>query len=202
MEFKDHLRYLKKYAVFIILFGIGVGALAGFISWQRPVMYKAVQSYELQLVNRSTTQDYQYGSYYDLKGAEIFTQHLMGLLRDPAVISEIYTTAGVSYEITNLDHFTNQFRTEQASAQGFTATFSQYQKTDAERIAAAMTTILTERTSSAVTQDNQASLFTLHANTPVVVLQVPSTQLSTVAGLLVGWIGALSVVYLKRYLVS
>ncbi len=199
---KDHIKYIKKSLLFIVLFGIVAGGVGYAVSVQRAPMYEAVVSYEIELINRGGTADYQYGSYYDLKGAEIFTQHLMTLLRSAAVIEEIFNSAGIGYTITNLNTFTNQFRTDQGSAQDLTVTFSRYQEDEAFAIANAMTGVLVERTATAQVSTEGHSQFRLRANDPIVIYKETNEWLVAVTALVAGWLLAIVLVYLKRYLKS
>lgn len=202
MEIKQDLHYLKKFFWLILVFGLITGGIAYGIASYRQPMYQAVVTYELNLVNRPTTKDYQYGSYYDLKGSELLVQHLMSLLRSPAVISEIYQQANVGYTVDNLAQFTNQFRTDQGSSQEFTVTFSRYQRSEAETLAQGMTTVLTARTAAAQQDSAGQSLFHLRSNEPVIVLQQLNPWLAGGVGLVAGWLLALVLIYLKRYLQS
>lgn len=202
MEIKEHINYIKKSLLFIVLFGIVAGVAGYVISVQRAPMYEAVVSYEVELINRGDTTEYEYGSYYDLKGAEIFTQHLMTLLRSAGVIEEIFNNAGVGYTITNLNTFTNQFRTDQGSAQDLTVTFSRYQEAEAFAIANAMTDVLVERTATTQVSTEGHSQFRLRANDPIVIYKETNEWLVAVTALVAGWLLAIVLVYLKRYLKS
>lgn len=200
MEMKDHINYIKKYRILIALFGIAIAIGAYVISSQRPPSYKAVLGYEIELINRGETQDYQFGSYYDLKGSEIFTQHLMSILHSPAVIQEIYDAAGLGYEIKNLSQFTNQFRTDQGSAQNFTVTFSRYTEEEAVELSNGMTTVLTERVVESQVDEAGKGLFRLRPTDPVIVYEELNPWLAAVVALISGWIFIVIVLYLKRYL--
>lgn len=202
MEMKEHIQYLGKSLAFVVIFGVVAGVVAYVISINRVPMYEGVVTYEVELINRGGTQDYQYGSYYDLKGAEIFSQHLMSILRSAAVIEEIYQAAGIGYSIDNLNTFTNQFRTDQGSAQDFTVTFSRYQETETLAIAEGMTKVLTARTATTqITTDGQ-SQFRLRSNDPVIIYEETNEWLVAISALVAGWLLAIIVVYLQRYLRS
>ena len=170
MQIKDHISVLRHSLWFVVIFGLVVGATTYGLASRRPAVYRAVQTYDIRLVNRTVTADYQYGSYYDLKGAELFTQHVMSLLRSPALISEIYETAGIGYEIDNLSRFTSQFRTDQDSSQQFTVTFSRYQESEAQALADAMTIILDREIALASVDTAGQSLFELGSFFPVIVV--------------------------------
>jgi capsular polysaccharide biosynthesis protein len=200
MEMKQHLDYLRRSLIFIVVFGLVVAVVTGMVAQQRPASYNAVLTYELALVNRSVTPDYQYGSYYDLKGAELMTQHAMSLLRSPAVIEEIYQAAGLGYTIDNLDWFTSQFRTDQDSSQHFTVKYGRYTAAEAEALAEGMTTVLTTAISQAQTDTAGHGQFALTAHDPVIVYTEVNVWLLAGLGALAGWLAAIVLVYLKRYL--
>lgn len=200
MQIKDHLQTLKHSAIFIVIFGLVVAGITYGVASKRPPSYQAIQTYQIELVNRQPTSDYQYGSYYDLKGAELFTQHVMSLLRSPAIIEMIYDTAEVGYTIDNVSRFTSQFRTDVDSAQQFTVTFSRYHGDEAEALANAMTTVLQDNVSTAQVDTTGQSMFKLTGLNPVVVYQETNVTLVTVVALIAGWILATILVYVRRYL--
>ncbi len=202
MELKHHAINLKRALPFIILFGVAVAVIAYVIASQRPAVYKSVVTYEVELINRNVTQDYQYGSYYDLKGSEIFSQHIMSLLRSPAVIEDILQEAGISYEIKSINRFTSQFRTDQDSAQHITVTFTRYTREEAEAISEAMSVILDERASTSQVGINGDSQFHLRINEPVIVLEETNPWLVAGSALLAGWLLAVVLVYLRHYFKS
>lgn len=202
MEAKNHLIYLKRALPFILVFTIAVIVTTFIIANRRPPSYQAIQTYTIALVNRAQTPDYQYGSYYDLKGAELFTQHAMSLLRSPALIEEIFQTAGVQYEIDNLNRFTSQFRTDQDSSQQFTVRFSRYTRGEAEALAAAMSDILTREVAAAHIDEAEKSLFALTSYAPVVIYNEVNVWLFTALGFVVGALCAIVLVYINRYLRS
>lgn len=200
MQAKDHLHTLRRAWIFIVLFGVAVSIVTYLVANKRPPSYTAIETYQVQLVNRQPTSDYQYGSYYDLKGAELFTQHAMSLLRSPAVIESIYQEAGIGYTIDNLSRFTSQFRTDVDSAQQFTVTFSRYHADEAEALARAMTTVLAANIEQAQVDLDGNSMFKLVGLEPVIVYQETNVWLVTIVALIAGWILATTLVYLRRYL--
>ncbi len=200
MQVKEHLQILARAWWMIIVFGVIVAGITYVVASKRPDSYKAIQTYQIQLVNRQPTSDYQYGSYYDLKGAELFTQHVMSLLRSPAVIEQIYQGAHIGYTIDNVSRFTSQFRTDVDSVQQFTVTFNRYDANEAEALANSMSTVLTDQVAQAQVDINGNSMFTLNAFDPVVVFQKTNLVLVTVTALIAGWILAIILVYLRRYL--
>lgn len=202
MEMKNHLAYVKRAMPFIVGFALAVAVVTYVVASRRPASYQVVQTYEITLVNRTPTTDYQYGSYYDLKGAELFTQHVMGMLRNPSLIKEMYQTTGLDYTLDNLNRFTSQFRTDQDSSQQFTVRFSRYTEPEAQALAKAMSTVVQREVATAQTDSTGQSLFGVIAYEPVVVYQAVHVWLLTGLGLVAGILCAMVLVYLNRYLHS
>ncbi len=193
MEVKEHAKIYNKAKWFLAIFTLVVAVAAFVFASYRTETYKVAVSFDVNLVNRAETVDYQYGAYYDLKGSEIFTQHVMSWLMTPAVIAEIYDEAGQSYEIDNLSQFTSRFNSKQYSAQNFYVTFTEYNPEQGEKIGQAMGKILEEKAPQA------NSAFALEASEPVVVKQELNPWTAGVVGLIVGFILSITLVYLREY---
>jgi len=202
MELSQHIGIIKKHLWFIIIFAFVVGLLSFIIAYYRPVTYQASVSFDVNLINRLATPDYQYGSYYDLKGAEMVTQNAMSWLRTPAVIEEIYQKAGIGYEIKNLDVFTNRFKTSQYAAQNFVVSFSDVSAANAEKIANSLSGVVSSKAVAANIDVNNKSLFEIKAAKPVIVKNVVNFYIVSILGFLVGLVFSLIIVYLKHYLQS
>jgi len=199
MEIKEHLKIYQRVKWFILGFASLV-AVASFLYVQyQPTEYKIAVSLDVQFVNRPTPADYQYGLYYDLKGAEMFTQHLMSLLMTPAVIGEIYTTAGQGYHVDNLDRFTNRFKTKQYSAQNFIVTFTDGNASQGEEIGRAVGQVITQKAAEAIMDPNGKSQFAVAASQPISVAQDYNPWIAAGLGLILGLIFSLTLVYLKEY---
>ncbi|MFA6028189.1 MAG: hypothetical protein WC752_04655 [Patescibacteria group bacterium] len=200
MELSQHAKIIQKHKWFIIVFALLVGALSLVVAYSKPVSYKASVSFDVNLINRASTADYQYGSYYDLKGAEMFTQNAMSWLRTPAVVGEIYEKAGMGYEVKNLDKFTNRFKTRQYAAQNFVVTFDDLSAANAEKIAESLSTVISERSAVSSTDKDNKSLFEVKAAKPIIVKNVLNIYLVTILGVLAGLVFGTVLVYLKFYI--
>lgn len=199
MELRTHVTILQQSKWFII-FGVIATAIAAFVfALYRPVSYQAVVSFDLNFVNRPDTIDYQYGGYYDLKAAEIYTQHIMSWFLTPAFVEEIYQQAGVGYEIDSIPRFTNRFKTEQYSAQNFIVEFRDYSREQAQKLADALTTVV-ERRASLVSEQQEQALFSIIAQEPVVAETDFNPWVVAFLGALAGLFATIVLVYLREYL--
>lgn len=198
MELRTHAHILKQSRWFIALVTIVVAVGAFLIPFLRPTPYKAVVSFELQFVNRPVTADYQYGAYYDLKAAEIYIQHLMSWFRTPAIVEEVYTTAGVGYEIDSIDRFTNRFQAKQYSAQNFAVIFQDINRDNAEKLAGAIRTVV-ERRATKESQANETAAFSVEGLDPVIAEDRVNIWFVTLVGLCAGFLFSVLLVYMREY---
>ncbi len=201
MELRTHAHILRNARWFIILMTIVVGVAAMIFTIVRPVPYKAVASFEVNFINRPAAEALQYGAYYDLKAAEIYTQHLMSLFLTPAVVAEVYETAGMGYEIDSIAQFTHRFQTKQYSAQHFAVIFKDYNKGTAENLAKAIGTVVEKHTKTSGSINDQ-EVFSVTAFTPVVAEAELEIWLVTIVGALAGCIVSVLLVYLREYFSS
>ncbi len=201
MELKTHLQLLRDTAWFIVLMTVLAGVATGLWMIVKPLSYDAQVSFEVQLVNRGETKQYEYGVYYDLKGAEMYTQHLMSLLKSPAVVEEIYTTAGMGYEIDSISRFTGRFRAKQFSSEHFVVEFGDLNPDTAKKLGDAVATVISTHAQAAGSIDSQPQFIVTPSDTVVAGHQTP-LWMTVVAGLLGGFVLSLLLVYLREYLRS
>lgn len=202
MELRDHWQVVIQHKWFVLGFAVCVGVSAFFFSIYRPDLYSVNVSFDVIAVNRPTTPDYQYGSYYDLKAAEVYTQNVMSWLITPAVVVDIYRTADVGYDVDNIDQFTNRFRGKQLAAQNFVVSFSDTSEPHGKKIAEAMVQVLEQRGEEAVVNQDGESLFKVRGAEPVIAQSNLGRLTTTVVGLIVGLVLAVILVYVHRYFVG
>lgn len=198
MELRTHVHILKNAKWFIILFTLLVGVIALLFAVNQPVLYKAVVSFDVNVTDQPDTTEYQYGSYYDLKAAEIYTQNLMSWLKTPAVVAEIYTAAGSGYRIDSIDRFTNRFQAKQYGAQNFAVIFTDRNEAQAKKLADAVAQVIVERSKTSAVVNDQAP-FDVQSLTPVVAKNTFNPWGVTAVGAIAGVLLSVVLVYLREY---
>lgn len=197
MELRSHARILKQSQWFILIVTVLVGVVALLFAIYRPVSYKAVINFDIALVNRPATPDYQYGGYYDLKSAEIYGQHLLSWFKSPSVVADVYETAGVGYQIDNIARFTNRFQTKQYSAQNIAVIFNDRSQEQAVKLATAVASVVETR--AAADSQSEQNIFSVTALDPVVAESEFDLWLVTAVGLIAGLLLSVILVYLREY---
>lgn len=200
MELRTHTDILKKQAWFIVAFTVIVAIAAGIFAWTRPESYKAVVSFEVTMENTEIAQS-EFGSYYDLKGAELFSQHLISLLRTPAVVQEIYAEAGQNPEIKSLTRYTARFRGKQYSPQNVVVEFTDPGQESAQTLGQAVVTVMERRAPDAGNISGQP-VFTVSGQDPVIAPGNTDPWIVVAIGAVIGLLGSLILVYIREYFTS
>lgn len=199
MNIQEHKNIVFKSKWFILAFTVIVAVAAVLFAQSRPTSYKAVVTFDLNLINRPEVQDYQYGGYYDYQAAEAFSQHMMSSFQAPAFVENIYKQAGVGYAIDSLTTFTNRFKTHQYSSQRFDVSFSDYSEDNARKLAEAIVVLMEEQGAQAAAINGEP-IFEVSGLQPVVAASDLPTGLAGVVGLIVGLIVSMTLVYIRFYL--
>lgn len=199
MELKEHLKIYKNYKWFILVFAVAVAVAAFVFVMRKPDTYTIAESFQVQLTNRPATSDYQYGAYYDLKGAEMFTQHAMSWLMTPAFIQEVYAEAGLGTDVEELSSYTSRFKAKQYSSQNFYVSFTDYSAEQGRKIGEALGRVMEKESLTVDTNLAGASYFEIQASDPVVVKNVINPWLIGLVGMLAGLVLSITLVYLREY---
>lgn len=199
MELKEHIKIIKSAKWFIIVLALLVGLVSCFLGSRRPVNYKTVVSFDVIMINQNSSPDNESSLYYDLKGAEIFTQTATSWLRTPATIEEIYKDAGIGYEIDDLDIFTNRFKASLDSAQSFTISFNDVSRVNAEKVGSSLGKIMAKKTQEVYKTSDKQPIFELKASAPTIAKNQLNIYIITVMGLITGIVFAVILVYLRKY---
>lgn len=202
MELKDHWKIVQHHKWFVIGFTICVGVAAFFFSLYRPDVYKINLSFDVKAVNQQAATDYEYGSYYDLKAAEIFTQNVMGWLMTADTVVDIYKAADVGYTIENIDQFTNRFKAKQLGAQNFVVTYTDTSRNNGEKLAKGMVNVLEDKSEEILVNQDGQPVFTVVGSEAVIVQSNFGPFTTTVVGLIVGLVLAIILVYMHKYFVG
>ena len=199
MTLSESWKVIKKARWFILVFTL-VAALAAywFINAQ-PEKYKVSIGFDLILNDAPQAGEYQYGSYYDLKGGEIFSQTVISWFMTPSFVSEIYDKADIGYEIDSFSQFTSRFKGKSYSAQNVIITFDDVYEPNAEKLANAIVELVEQKSKEAIKDGEGKPVWEAQADEPVIVLIKNQIWLVVVLGALGGLIVSIILVFLRYY---
>ncbi|MBI4426638.1 MAG: hypothetical protein HY567_03595 [Candidatus Kerfeldbacteria bacterium] len=180
---------------------VAVVVVAAFTwSYARPVTYTNSISFSVNRINKEATTDYQYDGFYALQAADLFAQTVVSWLQTPSVLVEIYDRAGISSNAAPLRTLTSRFKTKKYSAQNIVVTYSTPTEEEGQRIAKALTDVLSARTAAVNRTAAGEALFEVPAAKPVVVKATPDPWLVGVLAVVIGVTLSIFLIPLVDYL--
>ncbi|MBU1673451.1 hypothetical protein KJ839_03305 [Patescibacteria group bacterium] len=199
MTLSESWKVIKKARWFIIIFTL-VAALAAywFVNAQ-PEKYKVSIGFDLILNDAPQAGEYQYGSYYDLKGGEIYSQTIISWLMTPSFVAEVYDNAEIGYEIDSFSQFTTRFKAKSYSAQNVIITFDDVYEPNAKKLAESIIELVETKSREVVMDGEGKPVWEAKADKPIIILIENKVWLVVVLGALGGLIVSIILVFLRYY---
>ncbi|MBI4414975.1 MAG: hypothetical protein HY566_01910 [Candidatus Kerfeldbacteria bacterium] len=184
MEFRSTLYDLRRFRAFFAAFVVVVTVAAAALSMTRQPTFVASLSIAVNRIHRQETAAYQYDGYYAIQASDLFTQTILSWFLTPSVLLEVYERAGVEPHISSLSELVGRFRARKFSPQNLVVQFAEPDRSNAEKISAAIADVMKERTSLTNQDDKGDPIFEAVPAKPVIVESKPNIALNTVAGFL------------------
>ncbi len=191
---------LKRPAPFLVIVTLMAGLAALLFAVRQPVKYETSISFAANRLNQAPTNTYEYDGYYAIQAADLFSQTVVSWFSTPSVLKEVYERAGVETQQRTLNDLTRRFSTKKYAAQNIVVTFSEASDARAKQIAQAIIETMQARAAALNQASDKKALFELVGTKPLIVPTKPNVPLTTLAGLLAGFLAALSFVSLIAYL--
>lgn len=199
MTLSESWKVIKKARWFILIFVLVAALAAYWFAGSQPDKYKVSIGFDLILNDAPQAGEYQYGSYYDLKGGEIYSQTIISWFMTPSFVEEIYQKAEIGYEIDSFSRFTTRFKAKSYSAQNVIVTFDDVYEPNAEKLAQAITGLVEEKSKQVVMDGEGKPVWEARADEPVIVLTENPVWLIVLLGALGGLIVSVILVFLRHY---
>lgn len=157
----ESVRWIVGLALMGTLLGVGM-------TWVMPQVYDASVSFDVQRINKQSTQEYQFDGYYEIQASDLFSQTVISWFLTPSVLSEMYDRAGIDSQIQNISEYARRFSAKKYSPQNIVVTFQEKTESRAQKLAGAVVEVVEGRSQELnKTQDNRA-LFLIQGATPVI----------------------------------
>lgn len=191
---------LKRPGPFLMIVTLVAGLAALLFAVRQPVKYETSISFAANRINQGPTNTYEYDGYYAIQAADLFSQTVVSWFSTPSVLKEVYERAGVETQQRTLNDLTGRFSTKKYAAQNIVVTFGEASEARAKEIAQAVIETMQARAAALNQASDKKALFELVGTKPLIVPTKQNVLLTTLAGLLAGFLVALSVVSLVAYL--
>lgn len=200
MELKEYFQIIKKHIH--LFFGITiiiVLAVSGYF-YLRQLFYTSSLTLNISRQGGQTTDQYKYDDFYRLQADEKFAETLVEWLRDPRIVMDIYTEAGVDTKNFSLKQLQKGLKPEKLSSQVVTVNFSSPDKKTAEKTSQSIIKITSQNIQNLNKNQKEDTWFEIIAQDPVIILYKPNFLFVLTGSLLAGIFIGFWAVMLKHYL--
>jgi capsular polysaccharide biosynthesis protein len=200
MELKEYLNIIRKnLQLFISVAVVIVLAVFSFF-YLRPVFYNASLTLNISRSGAQATDQFKYDDFYRLQADEKFAETIVEWLKDPRIVSDIYTEAGINTQNFSLKQLQKSLAPEKLSSQVITINFSAPDKKIAQKVSQAVTSVISQTTQSLNKNQKEDTWFEIVPQDPVIVRYQPDFLLIFIASIVAGIFLAFWVVMTKHYL--
>ena len=186
MELRDYINIFKKQgkAFWTMVF---LSVLVAII-WQQsqPVEYQATLLLNIGRAGTENTQDYTYDSFYRLQADERFADTVVRWLGSPRVVEDIYSTASLDLQNTDVRTLKSVFGAKRLSSQMIEVTYTDASDKALKKVSEAAVATLNRYTDSLNRENRETNWFVVIGNDPVIRDARVSLSLSLAVGLALG----------------
>lgn len=200
MELKEYIEIVKK-NFHVFLYVVGCIILLGLVYYfLRPVSYTTSITIDITRKGAQSTPDYKFDDFYRLQADERFAETLVGWLKSPSVVSEIFRKAGEDTGKMTQKNLTKVFDSKKVSSQVVIISFSTKNMDESGRIAESLLSALVENTDNLNKDQNQENWFKIIGKDNITKKNTVSLAWLILGMLLGGIFVAFWVVFLIHYL--
>lgn len=194
------LRYasvFKKKISLIIITAVLTATVAVVATALLPEKYSVSLSIAVDVSDRQETADYKFSRYYGTEASEKFATTVASWFQSPEIVQRIFTAAEIDPGTTNARSLAKIFDSEPLSSQNVIVDFSAADQSAAEKIVAAMASIIADNT--AVLNQEAEAVFVATMSEPIIVIQERNFLVNGVVGAIVGIIIGLALAAAWEY---
>jgi capsular polysaccharide biosynthesis protein len=186
MELKEYLNILKIHIkTFVLMVVLVVIAGIAYLIF-RPIIFNASLTLNITRNNTQTTADYKYDDFYRLQADEKFAETIVGWMKSPRTVSDIYADADISTDQFSLEKMEKIFHSEKLSSQIVSIKFSTNTPEKAKKISDSIGKIIARNIDSLNKNQKEESWFEVVAQNPVIVQNKVNFWLVILAALALG----------------
>lgn len=201
MELKEYLQILRKNTKLFLAVPV-IFAMVSLLYFNviRPVSYDTSLMLNISRLGSQDTSEYKYDDFYRLQADEKFAETVTEWLKDPRVVENIYSTAGIDVAKLTLGQLSKNIKAEKLSSQIVSVKFSSADSRISEKISEAVVKKIKENTESLNKNQKENTWFEIVSGEPVVRKYEAGVFLSFLAPLFLGIFTGLWVILIKHYL--
>jgi len=205
VDLKEYIRLIRRNLILFLVIALIVPAVALIWTWRMPLSYNASVSLSLNKpspVRQKDVSYYLYDDYYSVQAAATFIDTVAGWFASPSIVTQIYQKSGIATPNISLKKLSKIFSIKKAYqfSNSLDVTVTSGDKDEAQKLISSAADVIKAQNDEIKAQSKSDTFFTITSSSPVVYEVKPPIITNTLAGLLIGLILALTVVFVKAAL--
>jgi len=186
MELREYYKILKS-NVSVLIYTVIIVVVAAY-AWS----VRAAQTYTASMllnINRTETQataDYRYDQFYRLQADDKFADTVAQWLAAPGVAKDIFEKAGISTDQITMRQLSKSFHAEKLSVNIVNVRYSTENQDEAERIAPAVESVVSDKTKSLNASAKDPDWFQIDSSNFILLKNVQDLRLNLGIAALIG----------------
>lgn len=199
MELKSYLIVIKSEKKMIIAITLLTALAAWIFSIYMPAHFETSVSLFIAKDGTQTTDQFKYDGYYALSAGEVVADNVEKMLQSPQLVEKIYGASGVDPNFKNIKGYKKKFTAKKMSNSYVEVSFQTPNRTDAEKIAEALTKTVNEQMNGISSQSQNEVAFKIENTEPIIIESKLDATLNLFVGLLSGAFLGILAAFLKKY---
>ncbi len=200
MELREYLQIIQKDIRTLFLVTVLAVLMSVAYFGLRPVSYDVSMALNVTRSGSQQTTDYRYDDFYRLQADEKFAETIVEWLKNPRIVTDIYTKAGIDVGQLNLKQLAKALNSEKLSSQIVAVSFSASDESSARKISEAVAEVIEKNVAVLNENQNESTWFRIIAQAPVIVKNAGTIWTLLVFPLLFGMFIGFWLVMLRHYL--
>lgn len=186
MDLKEYIQIIKTNSrLFLVIVALSV--VGGFTySYISSKSFETSLTLNITRIGSQKTPDFKYDGFYRLQADEKFAETVVEWLKSPRIVYDIYTEAGAYSQKLTMSRLAKSLRSEKLSSQLVSVNFSAPDEKTSQKIAGAISKIISENIQSLNKDQKEDTWFEIVARDPVIMKKSYEKETVLLFSLLVG----------------
>jgi len=199
MELKEIFYILKRKIILIIVIVLLSIAGSFYFSINAKNKYETSSILTIQ-ANRESTDQYQYGGFYSIQASDLFANTILGWIKSPNIVAEIFKKSGVSFDDKKIKSLANKIYAKKVPPQNIMLTITDDQMNESKNIADSTISLIKEKTGQLALVANSSTNFEIISSDPITTTISPNIPFNVAIAFIVALIFSIFIIFVIEYL--
>lgn len=200
MELREYYKVLKSNMSVVIYTAIIAIVVSYAWSVKQSQTYSASILLNIGQTETQSTADYRYDQFYRLQADDKFAETVVEWLKSPGIAKNIFDKAGVSSDQKTMRSLSKSFQAEKLSSNIVGVRYSTQNNDEAEHIAPAVSSIISEKTKSLNADARDPNWFQISASDLIILKNTQDLRINLGIAALAGLFFGILLAFGKHYI--